>query len=107
MHYEGHIFDAEIKKADRYQVVIPCGLSDSWQNELQDIARRLHECFRFTAFSRVDFRFLDGKPYLLEVNTHPGFGENSIVPMMLRAANISLETAVDWMIENGLSRKPR
>jgi D-alanine-D-alanine ligase len=103
--YEGRMFDAAIKKADLYQVAIPCGLSDAAQLELQSIAKKLHTCFRFNAFSRVDFRFADGQPYLLEVNTHPGLGKNSIVPLMLNAAGIAWESVVDWLIENGLQRQ--
>ncbi|MFZ6773574.1 D-alanine--D-alanine ligase family protein [Undibacterium sp. SXout7W] len=105
--YEGMLFDAAIKKADRYQVLVPCGLIESEQKELMRIAEQLHYCFRFNAFSRVDFRYAGGKPYLLEVNTHPGLGENSIVPLMLKAAGISWETVIDWLVENGLNRKMR
>ena len=103
--YEGRMFDAAIKKSDRYQVAIPCGLSTAAQLELQSIAEKLHACFRFNAFSRVDFRFADGQPYLLEVNTHPGLGKNSIVPLMLNAAGIAWESVVDWLIDNGLQRQ--
>ena len=105
--YDGQLFDAAIKKADRYQVVIPCGLPEGDQKELVRIAEKLHRSFRFNAFSRVDFRYSGGKPYLLEVNTHPGFGENSIIPLMLKAAGISWETVIDWLIDNGMSRKMR
>lgn len=105
--YEGKLFDAAIKKADRYQVLVPCGLVENEQKELIQIAEKLHRCFRFNAFSRVDFRYANGKPYLLEVNTHPGFGENSIVPLMLKAEGISWETVIDWLVDNGMSRKMR
>jgi len=102
--YEGKIFDAAIKKSGRYDVVIPSGLSASDELKLSQMAEQIHADFRFSAFSRVDFRFSDGQPYFLEVNTHPGFGKNSLVPLMLSAGGIPLETAIDWLIETGLSQ---
>lgn len=102
--YEGKIFDAATKKAGRYGVVIPSGLSASDELKLSQMAEQIHADFRFSAFSRVDFRFSDGQPYFLEVNTHPGFATNSLVPLMLNAGGIALETAIDWLIETELSQ---
>jgi D-alanine-D-alanine ligase len=102
--YEGKIFDAATKKAGRYDVVIPSGLSASDELKLSQMAEQIHADFRFSAFSRVDFRFSDGQPYFLEVNTHPGFATNSLVPLMLNAGGIALETAIDWLIETELSQ---
>lgn len=107
IRYEGEFFDAVIKKDNQYEVVIPCGLPEEVQEQLKNIAKSVHQLFHFHAFSRVDFRFSEGKPYLLEVNTHPGFGESSIVPHMFKAAGISWETAIEWIIEGGLRRKMR
>lgn len=100
--YEGAVLDSVIKKNDRYSVLIPCGLSEEDQQALRTTAEKIHSTFNFNAFSRVDFRYSKGVAYVLEVNTHPGFGPNSIVPNMLKAANISWKTAIDWMIDSGL-----
>ena len=102
--YEGKIFDAAAKKAGLHGVVIPSGLSVSDELRLSQMAEQIHVDFRFSAFSRVDFRFSEGQPYFLEVNTHPGFAQKSIVPLMLNAGGITLETAIDWLIETAQSQ---
>ena len=102
--YKGRMFDSATKKGELYDVVIPSGLGASDELKLCQMAEQIHADFRFTAFSRVDFRFFEGEPYFLEVNTHPGFGKRSLVPLLLNAGGIALETAIDWLIETGLSQ---
>ena len=102
--YKGRMFDSATKKGEHYDVVIPSGLSASDELKLIQMAEQIHADFRFSAFSRIDFRFSDGEPYFLEVNTHPGFGKRSLVPLTLNAGGVPLEIAIDWLIETGLSR---
>ena len=102
--YEGRMFDSATKKGEHYDVVIPSGLLASDELKLIQMAEQIHTDFRFSAFSRIDFRFSDGEPYFLEVNTHPGFGQRSLVPLTLKAGEVALETAIDWLIESGLSQ---
>ena len=102
--YKGRMFDSATKKGELYDVVIPSGLGASDELKLCQMAEQIHADFRFTAFSRMDFRFFEGEPYFLEVNTHPGFGKRSLVPLLLNAGGIALETAIDWLIETGLSQ---
>ena len=49
---------------------------------------------------RVDFIIQDKKPYIIEINTSPGFSEESIIPKQLRAANISLSDFFDLCLRN-------
>jgi D-alanine-D-alanine ligase len=102
--YKGRMFDSASKKGDLYDVVIPSGLSASDELKLTEMSEQIHADFRFSAFSRVDFRFSEGEPYFLEVNTHPGFGKRSLVPLLLKAGGIDLETAIDWLIETGMTQ---
>lgn len=105
--YEGRMFDAPIKKGELYDIVFPSGLVTSEELKLRQMAEQIHADFRFNAFSRVDFRFSEGQPYFLEVNTHPGFAQRSVVPLMLSAGGISLDSAIEWLIENGLNRNAK
>ena len=102
--YEGRMFDSPTKKGEHYEVVIPSGLLASDELKLIQMAEQIHVDFRFSAFSRIDFRFSNGEPYFLEVNTHPGFGKRSLVPLTLNAGGVPLAIAIDWLIESGLSQ---
>ena len=41
------------------------------------------------SLARIDYMIVDGEPYIIEVNTTPGFSNASIVPKMIAAENIS------------------
>ncbi|MCD4745714.1 MAG: D-alanine--D-alanine ligase, partial [Bacteroidales bacterium] len=51
---------------------------------------------------RVDFIYCDEILYFLEVNTVPGFSENSIVPQQAENMGISLEELFGMAIEEAL-----
>ena len=42
------------------------------------------------SLARVDFMIVDNEPYVIEVNTTPGFSSESLVPKMLKYAEISI-----------------
>ena len=50
--------------------------------------------------TRSDFRFFNGKFYLLEVNTQPGMTDLSLVPEIARYRGIKFEDLVVWMIND-------
>jgi D-alanine-D-alanine ligase len=104
MEYSGPIFDAKIKYEDTYQSVYPSGLSGQHEQQLKDMAIRIHRSFKFEGPCRVDLRFKHNTPYILEVNTQPGLSSYSIYPKMLKHADISLADFVDTLIAWGIKR---
>ena len=42
------------------------------------------------SLARVDYMIVDDQPYVIEVNTTPGFSSESLVPKMLKCANIEI-----------------
>ena len=50
-------------------------------------------------FSRSEYIFVDGEPYLLEVNTIPGMTTESILPQQAAKAGISLNELFNNAIE--------
>jgi D-alanine-D-alanine ligase len=40
----------------------------------------------------------EGVPYLIEVNTTPGFSEQSIVPQQIRAAGLDVKDVLSQLI---------
>jgi D-alanine-D-alanine ligase len=45
-----------------------------------------------------------GEPVVLEINTLPGMTATSLLPNSARAAGISFENLVEWMLEDALKR---
>ncbi|MCO4815399.1 MAG: D-alanine--D-alanine ligase, partial [Flavobacteriales bacterium] len=39
----------------------------------------------------IDFMLVNGVPYIIEVNTTPGFSNESIVPKMIKSAGLTIK----------------
>jgi D-alanine-D-alanine ligase len=86
-------YDYEAKYiANDTQYLVPCGVSEKKEKELQALALKAFRALGCRGWGRVDL-MLDkrGKPYLLEINTSPGMTDHSLVPMAARAVGISYE----------------
>jgi D-alanine-D-alanine ligase len=58
-----------------------------------------------SGFSRVDFRLTDeGEPYLLEINTIPGFTATSLVPMAANQIGIAFPELCEKIIDLALKK---
>lgn len=66
---------------------LPPGLTEMIQRQALALAQRIGA----TDLSRVDFMLdASGVPWLLEINTMPGFTDHSLVPMAARAAGVEM-----------------
>jgi D-alanine-D-alanine ligase len=86
-------YDYEAKYiANDTRYLIPCGLSEKKEKELQALSLEAFRALGCRGWGRVDL-MLDkrGRPFLLEVNTSPGMTDHSLVPMAARAVGISYE----------------
>jgi D-alanine-D-alanine ligase len=78
--------------------IMPAPLSAAEEAEMKAMAVQVHTLLKCSAISRVDFRF-DGKnPYLLEVNTHPGMTELSLVPEIANFVGIDFKNLVQIIL---------
>ncbi|WP_226810204.1 D-alanine--D-alanine ligase [Candidatus Vallotia lariciata] len=75
---------------DNTQYQIPCGLSDTNERRLTELAYRAFEILACPRWGRADL-MLDGNgnPYFLEINTAPGMTNHSLMPKSARKAGIS------------------
>jgi len=94
-------YDYEAKYiANDTRYLIPCGVSEKKEKELQAICLEAFRALGCRGWGRVDL-MLDkrGRPYLLEVNTSPGMTDHSLVPMAARAVGISYEDLCVQVLE--------
>jgi D-alanine-D-alanine ligase len=97
-------FDYEAKYLGKSQEITPARLSKTQASEVREVAKNIYEILRLDGFSRSEFIFKDGKPYLLEVNTIPGFTKESILPQQALKAGISLSDLFHNAIEEALKK---
>jgi len=85
------------------EFVLPAELPPDTYGEVQEVARRVHVETESRGFSRTDFIVSeDGIPYVLEINTIPGMTELSDLPAEAKAAGLSYEDVVLYVLESGL-----
>jgi D-alanine-D-alanine ligase len=81
---ENEFFDYEAKYLGKSQEIVPARISAEDTLKVQKIARRVYTILRLRSIARIDFMLVNGIPHLIEVNTTPGFTEESLVPRMLK-----------------------
>jgi D-alanine-D-alanine ligase len=84
-------YDFEAKYfSDETRYLIPSGLDEAAEKELQAIALNAFQSLGCRHWGRVDVvRDKDGQFWILEVNTIPGMTEHSLVPQAAKARGIS------------------
>jgi len=87
---ENEFFDFEAKYQGKSSEITPARISDDLRLEVQAMAKKIYELLQLKSIARIDFMLVNNQPYVIEVNTTPGFSAASIVPQMLSAAGISL-----------------
>ncbi|MDE2421230.1 MAG: D-alanine--D-alanine ligase [Gammaproteobacteria bacterium] len=69
---------------------IPSGLTETEEKELQGLALRAFNAVGATGWGRIDaMQDMQGRFWLLEVNTVPGMTDHSLVPMAAKAVGYS------------------
>ena len=101
---ENEFFDYEAKYLGKSQEITPARISKIQQENLNTVARNVYKLLHLKGFSRAEYIFIGDEPYFIEVNTVPGFTNESLLPQQARAAGITLENLFGNAIEQGLKQ---
>jgi len=93
-------YEAKYNSKAKTKHIIPVDLSNNDFNKVTNIALRAHKILGCRGVTRSDFKFCNGKFYLLETNTQPGLTPISLVPEQAKYKNISFEKIVLELIKN-------
>jgi len=80
--------------------LIPVDLSKNNLAKISGIAREAHKIIGCKGVTRSDFKFFNGKFYLLEINTQPGMTKLSLVPEIARHKDISFIKLIEWILKD-------
>lgn len=87
---ENEYFDYEAKYLGKSQEITPARLTKEVTDEIQMQAKQIYQLLNLKSIIRIDFMVVQSTPYVIEVNTTPGFTSESIVPKMLAVAGQSI-----------------
>ncbi|MDW5287712.1 D-alanine--D-alanine ligase [Formosa sp. PL04] len=99
---ENDFFDYKAKYLGQSQEITPARLTPELEEKVNTLAKKVYEVLKMKGFSRSEFIFKNGEPYLLEINTVPGMTKESILPQQAAAAGISLPDLFGSAIEEAL-----
>lgn len=97
-------FDYENKyHADGAEEICPAPVDEELTAAIQAMALTAHKALGLSGYSRADFMYSGGKPYLLEVNTLPGMTRTSLLPQQAAEAGYSFTELTAELIRLGLA----
>lgn len=91
-------FDYDAKYSGESEEICPGNFSVEEKEELQRLAKEIHETLRLKHYSRSDFIVSPEGIYFLEVNTLPGLTEESLIPKALEAIGCSFPEFLDHLV---------
>ena len=85
--------------------IIPVDLSKKNYNKIMNLALKAHKLIGCQGVTRSDFKFYNGKFYLLEINTQPGMTKLSLVPEIAAYYGINFIKLIELILKDALKNK--
>ena len=93
-------YEAKYNPKAKTQHIIPVDLKKSDLKKVTDAALKAHNLIGCRGVTRSDFKFYNGKFYLLEINTQPGMTKLSLVPEIASYSGISFIKLIEWILKD-------
>lgn len=101
---QNEFFDYEAKYEGASEEITPARIDGETRIRIEEIAKRAYNSLGMSGFSRSEFILMDGIPYMLEMNTNPGFSPASILPQQAKIYGISITDLCGNEVEKALSK---
>lgn len=97
-------FDYKAKYEGESREITPAEIGDEWTKKIQETSVKIYEKLGFKGMCRIDYILGKNDFWMLEVNSIPGFSEESIVPQQARSVGFTLEDFVGISIEECMKK---
>jgi len=97
---ENDFFDFAAKYEGSSSEITPARISQDISNKIQAISKRIFDLIDCRGMIRVDYIIKENQPYLIEVNSVPGFSEQSLIPQQAAAVGISKKELISIVLES-------
>lgn len=101
---KNEFFDYEAKYEGASEEITPARLDDATRIKVEEIAKKAYKALGMVGFSRSEYIIMNGTPYLLEMNTNPGFSPASILPQQAKIYGISIQDLCGNEVEKALAK---
>ena len=93
-------YKAKYSKSALTKHIMPADINKNNYKNVLKLAEKAHEVLNCKGITRSDFKLINSKFYLLEVNTQPGMTNLSLVPEIAKYAGITFKELVKKIIDN-------
>jgi len=93
-------YEAKYNSNAKTKHLIPVDLSKNNLAKISSIAKKAHKIIGCKGVTRSDFKFFNGKFYLLEINTQPGMTKLSLVPEIAKHKGIRFIKLIEWILKD-------
>lgn len=84
-------FDFQAKYEGLSDEITPARISEEATLKIQNLSKKIYDLLQLRSIARIDFMLVGNEPYVIEVNTTPGFSPASLVPQMINAAGKTIK----------------
>ncbi len=93
-------YKAKYSSKAKTKHIIPVNIKTKEYKNVMNIALKAHKVLKCRGVTRSDFRFNNGKFYLLEINTQPGMTNLSLVPEIALHHGMNFFSLINWIIKD-------
>ena len=93
-------YKAKYTKTAKTKHIMPARLKKNHYKKVLNLAKRAHLALGCKGVTRADFKFINNKFYILEINTQPGMTNLSLVPEIANYCGINFPDLVEKILLN-------
>ena len=98
-------YKAKYNSSAKTEHIIPVDLPKNKLNQVLSMSLKAHKLIGCKGVTRSDFKYENGKFYLLEINTQPGMTKLSLVPEIAAFKGISFIKLIEWILKDASTKK--
>ena len=98
-------YQAKYNTNAKTQHIIKIDLPKKKLNKVLSIAHKAHKIIGCRGVTRSDFKYFEGKFYLLEINTQPGMTKLSLVPEIAAHHGMSFIELIEWILKDASTKR--
>ena len=98
-------YQAKYNTNAKTQHIIKIDLPKKKLNEVLELAHKAHRIIKCRGVTRSDFKYFNGKFYLLEINTQPGMTKLSLVPEIAAHHGMSFIELIEWILKDASKKR--
>ena len=98
-------YQAKYNSNAKTEHIIPVDLPKKKYKALMNITLKAHNLMGCRGVTRSDFKYFNGKFYLLEINTQPGMTKLSLVPEIASHHGMSFIKLIEWILKDASTKR--